>query len=48
MEELNFTKEELEALGKLEQIMKSPSDYNEVKEHTKSSSKYISSALGYI
>lgn len=42
------TGEELEALGKLEQIMKSPSDYNEVKEHTKSSSKYISSALGYI
>lgn len=42
------TKEELEALGKLEQIMKSPSDYNEIKEHTKSSGKYISSALGYI
>lgn len=42
------TKEELEALGKLEQIIKSPADYNEIKEHTKSSGKYISSALGYI
>lgn len=42
------TGEELASLGKLEQILKSPTDYNEIKEHTKSSSKYISSALGYI
>lgn len=42
------TGEELASLGKLEQILKSPADYNEIKEHTKSSGKYISSALGYI
>lgn len=40
---------ELEALGKLQiAIMNSPSKYNEVKESSKNSEKYLSSALTYI
>ncbi len=42
------TQNELEALGKLQTIISSPSSYNEVKESSKNSEKYLNSALTYI